>query len=292
MDTTDKKVCIVRDNDTRKAVSSALELLGNTVGNIVKQFPSILIKPNLCGGVPGEAGSHTSIEVLKAVLEIFSSFSLPLFIGEADCSFNDAHEMFTSLKVYELGKQFGAQVINLSEGPSVEIEIPRPLSLKRVRISSILHQSLIVSVPVLKTHPWCAVTMNMKNMYGAIYEREKSFLHNGLEKNIVDINKVIGPHLCIIDATIAVVRGGFKYGLWVGCPPTKFDLIIAGANPVAVDAIGTRILGKNPWNIRYIELAARQGLGVCDVQKLTVVSKGYDFNESLTFINRVDNLSF
>jgi uncharacterized protein (DUF362 family) len=268
-------VSIVRDRDIRKAVFSAIELLGEVVGKKVKRYPSILIKPNLCGGVPGEAGSHTSIEVLKAVLEIFSSYALPLFVGEADCSFNDAHEVFTSLRVYELGKRFGAQVINLSEGPAVEVEVPNPLLLKRLRISSLLHQSLIISVPVLKTHPWSGVTVNMKNMYGAIFERGKAFLHNGLENNIVDINKVIGPHLCIVDATTAVVRGGFKYGLWVGCPPTKLDLIIAGMNPVAVDAVGTKILGRDPWNIRHIELAVRQGLGISDLQKLTVVSNGY-----------------
>ncbi|MCX5886610.1 MAG: DUF362 domain-containing protein, partial [Proteobacteria bacterium] len=178
MEAIDNKVCIVRDKDTRKAVYSAVELLGEVVEKTVKQFPSILIKPNLCGGVPGEPGSHTSIEVLKAVLEFFSSYSLPIFIGEADCSFNDAHEVFTSLRVYELGKQFNVHVVNLSEGASVEVEVPRPLSLKRLRISTVLQQSFIVSVPVLKTHPWCAVTMNMKNMYGALYEREKAYLHN------------------------------------------------------------------------------------------------------------------
>ncbi|HUT83339.1 MAG TPA: DUF362 domain-containing protein [Thermodesulfobacteriota bacterium] len=275
MEAIDNKVCIVRDKDTRKAVSSAIELLGGIDVKTVKQYPSILVKPNLCGGVPGEPGSHTSIEVLKAVLEVFSTYGSPLYIGEADCSFNDAHEVFTSLRVYQLGKQFNAQVINLSEGPSVEVEVPKPLSLKRLRISTVLQQSFIVSVPVLKTHPWCAVTMNMKNMYGAIYAREKAFLHNGLEKNIVDINKVVRPHLCILDAKTAVVRGGFKYGLWVGCPPTTLDLIIAGMNPVSVDAVGTRILGKDPCTIRYLELAAKQGLGICDLQKLNVVTEGY-----------------
>ena len=275
MEESDRKISVVRDKEISKAVISALDLLGDAVEKAVKRFPSILIKANLCGGVPGEPGSHTSIEVLKAVLEFFSSYSLPLHIGEADCSFNDAHVVFTSLAVYELGKRFGAQVVNLSEGASVELEVPRPLSLKRVRVSSLLTQSTIVSVPVLKTHPWCAVTMNMKNMYGAIYESEKAMLHNGLEKNIVDINKVIPPHLCIIDAKTAVVRGGFKYGLWVGSPPTSLDLIIAGTNPVSVDAVGTSILGKDPKRIVYLDLAARQGLGVSDLTKLEVVSQGY-----------------
>jgi uncharacterized protein (DUF362 family) len=48
-------------------------------------------------------------------------------------------------------------------------------------------------------------------MYGAVYQKGKAVHHNGLEHNIVDIKKVIMPHIYIVDASTAVVRGGFKY---------------------------------------------------------------------------------
>jgi uncharacterized protein (DUF362 family) len=137
-------------------------------------------------------------------------------------------------------------------------------------VARILTESFIVSVPVLKTHPWSGITINMKNMYGAIYEPEKAVYHNGLEKNIVDINKVITPHLCITDASVAVMRGGFKYGLWVGVPPTRLDTIIAGINIVAVDAVGITVLRRDPWSIGHIKHAVEQGLGICDIKQLTI----------------------
>lgn len=279
MDDNQKKVTIVKGRDIKKALALALELLGS-IDKLVKPYSQILIKPNLCGGVVGEPGSHTSIEVMSSILEIFSSYSLPMFVGEADCSFNDANHMFASLGIHELGKKFGALIANLSQGPYFDIEVPHPNSIKTLRISSILRESLIINVPVLKTHPWSGVTVSMKNMYGAVYQREKAMYHMGLEKNIIDINKVIGAQLSIVDATTAVVHGGFKNALWVGCPPSQLDLLVAGFNPVAVDAVGTHILERDPWNIGHIKLAAQQGLGCGNLSELDVITEGYRLPES------------
>jgi uncharacterized protein (DUF362 family) len=268
-----KKVSIVRDPAVPAAVTSALEALQGWDSSI-KNFSHILIKPNLCGGVAGEPGSHTGIAALEAVLAVFSSFGLPLFIGEADCSFNDADAMFKQLRIHELAKKFNARVVNLSEGPSIDVAVPDPNNIKTLRIAAVLSGAFILSVPVLKTHPWSGITITMKNMYGATYPREKSVYHSGLEENIVDINRVIGPHLSIVDATVAVVRGGFKYGLWVGCPPSRLDCIIAGVNPVAVDAVGTKLLKREPESIGHIRIAAQQKMGTCDLREITLAGNG------------------
>lgn len=278
MDTVLKKVCIVKDRDANHAVAAALNNLVDTA-ELIKKYSHIVLKPNLCGGVAGEPGSHTSIRVLQSVLEIFTSYDLPVYIGEADCSFNDADHVFTSLGIHALGKKFNAQVVNLSKGPHIDINVPQPNLIKTLRVSSIFSEALIVSIPVLKTHPWSGTTISMKNMYGAVYQREKSVYHNGLEKNIVDINKVIGAHVSIVDATTAVVHGGFKYGLWVGYPPSQLDLVIAGLNPVAVDAVGTKILNRDPWSIGHIQLAAKQGMGSCTIEELDIISSGYDLKK-------------
>jgi uncharacterized protein (DUF362 family) len=187
--------------------------------------------------------------------------------------------MFTSLGIHELGKKFGARVVNLSRGPYEDISVPAPNLIKTLRLSSLFSGGLIVSIPVLKTHPWSGITISMKNMYGGVYQREKSIYHNGLEKNIVDINKVIGAHVSIVDATTAVVHGGFKYGLWVGYPPSQLDLIIAGRNPVAVDAVGSKILNHTPSSTGHIQLAAKQGMGSCTLEELDIMCTGYDMHK-------------
>jgi uncharacterized protein (DUF362 family) len=270
------KVAIVRSSEVSRAVENALNLIGG-FDKVVSDSSPILIKPNFCGGVPGERGSHTSVAVLESLLELLAPFKKEVFIGEADGSFNWADQVFSSLNIYEVAKRYGAKVVNLSKGPSLELTVPQPLLLKTVRASRLLMECAIISVAALKTHPWTGVTFSMKNMYGAVYEQEKALLHAGLDKNIVDIIKVIRPKICLVDGIYAVKRGGFKYGVWVGYPPEKMDLIVAGYDPVATDAVCTSLLGRNPSQINYIELAAAQNLGVNDPHQIEVKTENYEY---------------
>jgi uncharacterized protein (DUF362 family) len=43
--------------------------------------------------------------------------------------------------------------------------------------------------------------------------------------------------------------------------PVKMDLIIAGVDPVAVDAVGALVMGFNPNKIPHIKKASEKGLG-------------------------------
>ena len=270
------KVVIVKSSDVSEAVENALRLVGG-FEKVVSEAPSILLKPNFCGGVPGERGSHTSIAVLESLLELLSPFKKKVFIGEADGSFNWADKVFSSLNVHETAKRYGAKVVNLSKGPYQELTVPQPLSLKTVRVSRLLMECAIISVAALKTHPWVGVTFTMKNMYGAVYQQEKAMLHAGLDKNIVDITKVIPPRLCLVDGIYAVRQGGFKYGVWVGYPPEKMDLMVAGYDPVATDFVCTKLLGRNPDQIDYIKLAAAQNLGVNNPNQIEVLTENYEY---------------
>jgi len=277
-----KKKCtvgIAKSSDISRAVENALNLIGG-LEKVVSEYPSILIKPNFCGGVPGERGSHTSVAVLEALLELLSPLKKKVFLGEADGSFNWADQVFSSLSIHDVAKRYRAQVVNLSKGAYLEMEVPQSLSLKTVRVSRVLVECAIISVAALKTHPWTGVTFSMKNMYGAIYEQEKALLHAGLDKNIVDITKVIRPKLCLVDGIYAVKRGGFKYGVWVGYPPEKMDLIVAGYDPVATDVVCTRVLERNPRQTSYIELAASQNLGVNDPNQIEVKTENYEYKAS------------
>ena len=273
------KVVIVKSDEASRAVEHAIDRIGGLEERL-SVYPSVVVKPNFCGGVPGERGSHTSIAVLEALLQLLSSFKKKVFIGEADGSFNWADQVFSALNISGVARRYGAQVVNLSKGPYLDLDVPQSLSLKTVRVSRLLTESAVINVSALKTHPWTGVTFSMKNMYGAIYEQEKALLHAGLDKNIVDINKVIPSSLCLVDGMYAVKHGGFKYGVWVGCPPDKMDTVVAGYDPVATDVVCTQLLGRNPDQIRYIEMAAAQNVGVNDSRQIEVETENCDYSSS------------
>jgi hypothetical protein len=76
-----------------------------------------------------------------------------------------------------------------------------------------------------------------------------------LDAKIADLQDVIAPGLIAVDAIIA--------GEQTMLTPSPFPLglILMGVNPVAVDAIGARIVGLDPREVEHIRLCAERGLG-------------------------------
>lgn len=49
------------------------------------------------------------------------------------------------------------------------------------------------------------------------------------------------------------------------------DLLIAASDMVAVDIISTAIMGIDPEEVKYLQLAAECGLGVSDLNKIEIL---------------------
>ena len=96
----------------------------------------------------------------------------------------------------------------------------------------------------------------MKNMFGlapAPFYRggwNKSKLHSpSTHKSVVDVCLYKKPGLSVVDASVALS------GSHLSGRHKKIGLILAGFDPVAVDAVGSELLGHNPKRIQYLTLA-------------------------------------
>jgi uncharacterized protein (DUF362 family) len=123
----------------------------------------------------------------------------------------------------------------------------------------VLDYDCIVSVPKLKIHCWSLITLSMKNMMGAILP--KGIMHDDLHQKIVDLNRVIGPELTVIDGIIGCQRHE------LACDPIQSDVIVASEDYVAADAIGAFLMGLCPDDIPHLSLAKKAGLGECDMKR-------------------------
>jgi uncharacterized protein (DUF362 family) len=78
----------------------------------------------------------------------------------------------------------------------------------------------------------------------------KSKLHSpSTHKSVVDVCLYKRPDLCVVDASVALT------GMHLSGTPKKLDLILASFDPVAADAVGSRLLGHDPGRIEYLKLA-------------------------------------
>jgi len=132
----------------------------------------------------------------------------------------------------------------------------------------------------LKPHREAVVTLSLKNMMGAL--ASKGTMHIGLlSKNIVDLASVLKPSLAVIDGIIA------SEGDELSGNPIEMNLVIAGTDPVAVDAVGAAVMGIPPNEVKHLVLAEKKGLGTSNLNKITILGETIKkvkrkFNRSLS----------
>ena len=109
----------------------------------------------------------------------------------------------------------------------------------------------IVNVPVLKNHDLAGVTLGMKNFFGAIHNPNK-YHDNNCNPFIADLmtHRFIKDklRLTICDGTTAICGGGPAYP---GHHPNwawNYAGILTSLDPVALDAVGWRIIKREEAN--------------------------------------------
>ena len=55
--------------------------------------------------------------------------------------------------------------------------------------------------------------------------------------------------------------------------PLRLGTVIAGTDPVAVDAVAAAIMGFDPLDVAYLRRAQAAGLGVADLAAITIVGE-------------------
>jgi uncharacterized protein (DUF362 family) len=118
-----------------------------------------------------------------------------------------------------------------------------------------LRADLLVSIAKMKTHHWAGATLSMKNLFGVvpsgIYGWPKNVLHwAGIDESIADLHNAFSNHFAIVDGVVGMEGNGPIQGT-----PKGSGVLVAGRNPVAVDATCCRIMKIDPMGIRYLQLA-------------------------------------
>jgi len=136
-------------------------------------------------------------------------------------------------------------------------------------LPSLLRDSQIVHLPTLKTHGHSTITISMKNAFGFL-KTVRHHYHLKIHEILVDLLRVQKEYckslFAIADGTIAMDGGGPRTG-----KPCIKNYILASGDMVAIDAVGTKMIGYNPWDIGHIKLAHEEGLGIGDLDQIQLV---------------------
>lgn len=263
----------------RKAEESNIEVVLRTLKEIPlnnyinNSESSILINPNWVCSDHSDTGNVTSTETLEGIIIYLINEAMinPEKIIVADGGELPSSSYEIVLKNNNVSKleDYGIEVRDLNSDTMIEnVKVSGPLALKTVNIAkTAMDASCIISVPSLKTHSMAETTLSMKNMMGTILP--KGIMHSSLHKKIADLTSVLREKMKfqIIDGIIG--SNGFE----LGGSPVKMDLIIAGEDPVAVDTIGSKIIGYDQNTVKYLTYAEKKGLGTADLDNIEIIGK-------------------
>ncbi len=151
--------------------------------------------------------------------------------------------------------------LNLDEVTNVRLRSPKSKLKSLFLPNTILGCDLLVSMPKMKTHHWAGATLSMKNLFGVVpggvYGWPKNVLHwAGIDETIADLHTLFPKAFSIVDGIVGMEGNGPIQGT-----PHAAGVVVAGADPVAVDATCCRIMGLDPRRIGYLALAAEDRLG-------------------------------
>jgi uncharacterized protein (DUF362 family) len=271
------EVAIIRGTNPIDVTVEALRMIH--VEQVLSVEMPFLVKPNYIDASHPSTGITTDSRVIEGVVKFLKERGVKdVMVGEGS-GYADTFEAFRVAGVDKIAEKWNVRLIDLNKDEFVEVSPPNPLALKRVRIAKTVLESTLISVPKLKLHRITGVTLSLKNMMGTV--SRKGSMHNSLNKNIADLASIIKPSIAVIDGIIA------GEGHETSENPVEMNLVIAGTDPVAVDAVGAAVMGVSPKSVKHLCFAEEKGLGTCDLRRIEVLGQPIEsvrrkFRRSLT----------
>ncbi|MBM3746634.1 MAG: DUF362 domain-containing protein [Acidobacteria bacterium] len=179
------------------------------------------------------------------------------------------------------------ELVDLNFDETVELPVPEGGLAKNnpggtYHIPKTIQQcDRLISVAPLQTHSRTGAALSITNYLGIGPGSKYGFPKEGLHK-LGTLDEVAVDLFSYHPAEYAILGG--MWGLEgdgphaPGARSVRFNVIIAGANAVAVDAVGAAMMGLDLGRIQHLRLAERKGYGGWDLP--LIWTRGNDVDES------------
>jgi len=293
------RITLVRTADRAAGVRRTIELLNiNPV-----RGKAVVLKPNFNTDDPAPGSTHN--DTLRAlILTLKEMGARNITLAERSGPSDTTRNIMQKKGIPAMAKELGFEILNLQEMDKDGWVMVQPegshwkagFLFPRIYAGA----ECIVQTCCLKTHQFGGhFTLSLKNSVGLVppglgpggdypYMNE---LHSSPHQRqmIAEINAAYSPDLIVLDGVEAFVDGGPHVGTRV-----RADVMLAGSDRVAIDAVGVailRTLGTTPevskgkiFDQDQIKRAAELGLGVTAADQIEIVT---DDEESEAYAEKV-----
>lgn len=288
------RVSLIRTSDRAAGIKRAIKLLEiNPV-----QGKGVLLKPNFNTADPFPASTHNDT-LIHLIAELKRMGAKSITVGERSGP-PDTADVLKEKGIYELCRRQDVGIVNFEELPPtgwVRISPPHSHWHNGFLVAKpVLDAECIVTTCCLKTHGYGGVfSMSLKLSVGIVNKNNMRELHASLlsqRKMIAEINQAYAPALILLDGIEAFVDKGPSKG-----PKKRADVILAGSDRIAIDAVGVAILKELGSNRAIMEKpvfaqeqiarAVALGLGARNSGEIEIVSDdqaGRNYADTLRLI--------
>lgn len=266
-------LAVVEGKNYYENAKKAVELLGGMEKFVPKNSKVAL----LANPQSNNPGTYTKPEIVRAAIQMCKQAGAKnvACIGWLP----ERHWRNTGIKKVIDEEGASLMITNLrDESNFIPVPVPKGVKLKEARIMRKFYDyDILIDMNICKEHSGNNLSGALKNLMGINSPKSNQSFHKKdwtlisddiahLDQCIADLNTIIHPRLCIIDATEFIITNG-PMGPGELLKPFK---VIAGTDRVAVDAYCATLLGHNPNNIIAIKKAYEHGIGEMDLNKLNI----------------------
>lgn len=234
----------------------------------IREKNLVLIKPNIVIAAKPNSAIVTHPVVVEALINILKKFGCKdIIIGEGPGLGADDDEAFQLSGYNKLAEKKKVKIINLNRAESIDIKWEYGI-IKIPKI--VLDSDLYINVPKMKTHGQTVVTLSLKNQKGLLSRTYKQKFHKlGLHQPIIELAKVVKPHIVVIDGIEGMEGEGPLNGR-----KKKAGALVIGTNQLETDIVCCDIMGIDYKKVEHIKEGIDQKIGLekpdilGDIQKI------------------------
>lgn len=227
--------------EVERGIATLLAPFGGMAA-FVKPGQRVLIKPNMLAGKPPEKAVTTHPEVVRAVISlVLEAGGYPL-VGDSP-GVGTPRQVAKRCGILAVVEEMGAEFAPFADSVPARIGSGTFQELQIAR--DVVEADVVINLPKLKTHQMMGMTGAVKNLFGAVIGMRKPGLHlqAGEDKALfarmlLELAAHIRPALTLVDAITAMEGDGPGSG-----DPVHLGVLMAGAEPLAVDRVAMELLG-------------------------------------------------
>jgi uncharacterized protein (DUF362 family) len=283
------KIALHKTSDRTLGVQTVMDLL---------EFPSmkdkhVIVKPNFNTSDPAPASTHNDT-LRQLITEIKNREASSITLAER--SYQSFDEVIAEKGIEAMAEELGFSIQNLDLDEYTHF-IRDNLHWKNgYQIPNTINNAeYIVSTCCLKTHFKGVITMSLKLSVGILPKLHMKELHSSPNINsmIAEINLSYKPDLIIMDGVKTFISGGPSRG-----KVADGNVVLAGTDRIALDAVGTAILidlGTDKikrghiFELEQIRRAVELGIGIDSPDKIEIVTSNDESEEYANNIKMILN---